>query len=522
MDPKLTDSESNKQIDAEVEAELAAALGDKSIEQFVEESTNASEAATRAARAETDEKQLNADGEFEREIKRGRIAGIQDEDVFVELAGVDGKLQGIVPLRQFDRAPRPGSIMDFVVERYDATEGVVILSREGAVTRATWEHLKRGSTVEARVVGHNKGGLELELVGNIKAFMPAGQIDFHHIDELETCVGQKYHAVVQEIERTKKRLVVSRRMYLEQERARLKVKLFETIEEGQILEGTVSNLMEYGAFVDIGGADGLLHISDMAYTRIKKPSEVVSIGQKVTVMVLKVDKEKERISLGLKQIAPDPWVDIDQRVQAGNQISGRALRVADFGVFVEVEEGVEGLLPASEITWKRHARPTETVKVGDVLRLVVLQVDPEKKRLTLSLKQAAGDPWADAAQRYPVNMLVTGTVQSTTDFGAFVEIEPGLEGLVHISELSSKRVNAVEDVVKAGESHEFRVLEIDDEQRRIRLSKKAVDEPIAEVPAENAGKPQAAKQPAAKRNKPLRGGMDIGGFGGIGLGNLKL
>jgi small subunit ribosomal protein S1 len=311
-------------------------------------------------------------------------------------------------------------------------------------------------------------------------------------------------------------------MYLEQERARLKVKLFETIEEGHILEGTISNLMEYGAFVDIGGADGLLHISDMAYTRVNKPSEVVSIGQKVTVMVLKVDKEKERISLGLKQIAPDPWADIDNRIKAGDQLSGRVLRIADFGAFIEVESGVEGLLPASEITWKRHARPTETVRVGDVLRLVVLQIDGEKKRLSLSLKQAAGDPWADAEARYPVNSLVTGTVQSTTDFGAFVEIEAGLEGLVHISELSSKRVNAVEDVVKAGESHEFRVLEIDSEQRRIRLSKKAVDEPVAEVPAENAGNPQPAKAAPQKRNKPLRGGMDVGGFGGIGLGNLKL
>ncbi|MCX5660642.1 MAG: S1 RNA-binding domain-containing protein, partial [Planctomycetota bacterium] len=437
--------------------------------------------------------------------------------------------QGVVPLRQFERPPRLGSIMDFVVERIDEAEGLVILSREGAVTRTTWDHLQKGAIVEARVTATNKGGLELEMVGNIRAFMPASQVDLHHVDSLEKYIGEKLHAMVQEIDRKARKVLISRRMFLEQERAQKRVKVWAEIEVGQVREGVISSVVEYGAFVDIGGVDGLIHISDMSYKHIGKPAEAVKVGEKVNVKVLKLDKEKQRISLGLKQVAPDPWEGLETRLTAGEAITGRVIRVADFGAFVEVETGVEGLLPASEITWKRAVKVSDVVKEGDMLRLVVLQVDPAKRRISLSLKQSQGDPWVGAEHKYAKHSLADATILSATDFGAFAELEPGVEGLVHISELSDKRVNAVTDVVKVGEKHQFRILEVDEDNRRIRLSIKAVKEAPPAEPAPKAaalGKPAAAKPSAAAARKKagnLKGGMDLNrGMGGISLSDFKL
>ncbi len=538
LDPTRNGTDPTRLTDADLDREVAEALGSQSVEQLMEESALPAPSADEPAAGEghAPPKQQR----FEPAIKRGRISAIRGDDVFVELAGIDGKNQGVVQLRQFERPPRLGSIMDFVVERFDQAEGLVILSREGAVTRATWEHLTRGVIVEARVVATNKGGLELELVGGIRAFMPASQIDLHHVDDLETCVGQKYHAVVQEVDRKSKKVIISRRQFLEQERAAKRVKMWEELEVGQVREGTVSSVVDYGAFVDLGGIDGLIHISDMSYRHVGKAAEVVQPGQKVSVKILKLDVEKERISLGLKQVAPDPWEGLTDRLRPGEAITGRVIRTADFGAFVEVEAGIEGLLPASELTWKRSVRPADVVKEGDVLRLVVLQIDPAKRRISLSLKQSQGDPWTGAERKYAAHSLMEGTILSTTDFGAFVELEPGVEGLVHISELSDKRINAVVDVVKVGEMHQFRVLEVDEDNRRIRLSIKAVTAPPPEPAkpqaragqsadgAKAAGKTGApAGQPgrASKKagDKNLRGGMDLGrGLGSIGLGDLKL
>jgi small subunit ribosomal protein S1 len=270
-------------------------------------------------------------------------------------------------------------------------------------------------------------------------------------------------------------------------------------------------------------------VSDLSYKHVGKPDEVVKPGQPVKVKVLKVDRERGRISLGLKQVEPDPWEGIENRVKPGDELSGRVIRTADFGAFIEVEPGVEGLLPASELTWKRGVRTADVVKEGDVLRLKVLQLDPAKRRISLSLKQSQGDPWVGAERKFEKHALVDATVLSLTDFGAFVELEPGVEGLVHISELSDRRVNAVGDVLKPGQREQFRVLDVDEDNRRIRLSLKAVKEQPRE-PAPEA-RPQAARQgptparpaPAKaaprKRDKNLRGGMDVGG---IGLGDLRL
>ncbi|MEX0774978.1 MAG: S1 RNA-binding domain-containing protein, partial [Phycisphaeraceae bacterium] len=364
-------------------------------------------------------------------------------------------------------------------------------------------------------------------VGGIRAFMPASQIDLHHVGELEPFIGQKLQGSVQEIDRKARKVLLSRRSFLEREKRVKEEKLWKEIEVGQVRDGTVSSVMEYGVFVDIGGADGLVHVSDMSYSRVDKPGDVVKPGEAVKVKVLKLDAEKKRISLGLKQVAPDPWDTAAQQLAVGQQVTGTVRRLADFGAFVEVQPGVDGLLPVSELSWKRIGKPADVVKEGEVLRVVVLQVDPAKHRLTLSLKQAAGDPWVGAEHKYPRHALVAGTVLSTTDFGAFIEIEAGLEGLVHISELADRRVGQVTDVLKIGQQHQFRVLEVDEDNRRIKLSLKAVSAPVEEASqpvTKDAGKVAApAGKPAAKSRKrsDLKGGMS-GNMLGTGLGDLKL
>ena len=519
-------------LDEDVQHEIDAALGDKSVEQLMQEA-EAQEAGAAASAGGSGPSGTGGDEAGPKhpatDLARGRIAAIRGDDVFVELTGMEGKNQGIVPLTQFERPPRLGSIMEFVVDRFDEAEGLVILSREGAVSRASWEQMQRGAVVEARAVAYNKGGLELEMSGGVRAFMPASQIGLHHVDELAVFVGQKLTAVVQEIDRRSKKVVISRRQFLEQERVAKQRKIWDELQVGQVREGVVSSLAEYGAFVDIGGVDGLVHISDMSYSRIDKPGDMVKVGASVRVKILKVDPDKKRISLGLKQIAPDPWESAGTRLKAGEQTSGKVLRLADFGAFVEVLPGIEGLLPISEISWKRSAKPGDVVKVGDTLRLVVLQLDVAKRRLSLSLKQAGGDPWVGAEHTYARHSIVEGTVQSTTDYGAFVEIVPGIEGLVHISELADRHVNTVTEVVKVGEKHAFRVLEVDEDNRRIRLSLKAAKEPAAPPPApepapvDPAAAAQAAKLAGKPRKpaKPLKGGMEHSALG-LGLGQLKL
>ncbi|MBI1336325.1 MAG: S1 RNA-binding domain-containing protein [Phycisphaera sp.] len=463
------------------------------------------------------------------EIRRGRITQVAGDDVFVELAGVDGKNQGVVPLTQFERAPRPGSIMDFVVNTFDKAEGLYILSREGVVGKTTWDHLYKGANVEARVTATNKGGLELELVGSIKAFMPASQIDLHHVDDLESLVGQKLKASVQEIDKKNHRVLLSRKQFLLNEREALAKKLWNELEENQDREATISRIVEYGAFADLGGVDGLIHISDLSYGHIAKVSDVLKEGEKVTVRVLKLDAESKKVRLGLKQVAPDPWEGIEGRIKHGDDVTARVLRLVDFGAFVEVESGVEALLPISELSWKRIHKPNEVLSDGQVLRVKVIQLEADKRKLAVSLKQAQGDPWVGAEHKWPAKSLVEATVTRTTEFGAFVEIETGVEGLCHISELSDRRVNVVTDVLKEGDRKTFRVLETDEEQRRIKLSIKAVAEKVEEPAPQREARPDHRKAPAPgrqhaarKRDANLKGGMGSSGALGMGLGDLKL
>lgn len=518
-------ADASQDIDAQVQAELDAA-GEGGVDQLIEQSIAEASPAPEAKPADGD---AGASGgsEFHHQIVRGRISAIRGEDVFIDITGglsTEGaKLQGVLPLIQFERPPRMGSIMDFVVDKVNEQEGLIYLSREGAISLATWDQLVRGSVVEARVTKSNKGGLELEMVGSIRAFMPASQIDLYHVDDLEQFVGQKMEAVVQEIDRKAKKVLLSRRTHLENVKIKNRDKVLKEIEVGQEREGTVSSVVDFGCFVDLGGVDGLVHVTDLAHAHVNKPSDVVKAGDKVMVKVLKIDTEKNRIALGMKQIQPDPWDGVSDKYKAGEQISARVTRTANFGAFIEVEPGIEGLLPMSEMSWKRIHKAEEVVNVGDVVQVAILNVDPKKHRLTLSLKAAKGDPWVGASHKYAKDSMITGTVTGTTDFGAFVELEQGIEGLVHISELDTKRVGQVTDIVKVGDTKEFRIKDIDEDNRKISLSLKPEGSDGGGGNYGGGRGEQPIVKGVAKKRIPkenLKSGL--GNVGGTGLGGLSM
>jgi small subunit ribosomal protein S1 len=439
-------------------------------------------------------------------MRRGRVIAVDKDNVFVDLGG---KAQGIVPLMQFEAEPKVGEDYEFHVDRYEPREGLLILTRKGALaTNVSWENLEVGQIVEGTVTGVNKGGLELQ-IKSMRAFMPAGQVDLYFQKDISVYIGQRMTVEVAQCDREKKNLIVSRRNVLEREKEASKQKMLEEIQEGQVRRGTVRNVMDFGAFVDLGGLDGLLHVSEMSHRRVRNPAEVVKVGDVVDVKIVKIDRETGKIGLSLKQAMADPWTDVANRYAVGNAVTGRVARVEGFGAFLEVEEGIEGLLPVSEISWQRIRHPSDVLKEGDTVKVVVLSLDPAQRRMSFSIKQAGGDPWAGAEDRYPTDSVVVGKVTRVADFGAFVELEAGLEGLVHISELASQRVRTASDVVKPGQEVRVRVLELDKERRRIGLSIRRAEEPaVAVAPAAPILTPaQAAKK--QKKREQLRGGLEF-------------
>ncbi|MEM7626802.1 MAG: S1 RNA-binding domain-containing protein [Planctomycetota bacterium] len=526
--PEDTPAAGAEDIDAQVQRELDAANAEGGVDQLLEQSIADANPAPEAAPADGEAADQKPPPEFHHQVVRGRISAIRGEDVFIDITGglsTEGaKLQGVLPLVQFERPPRLGSIMDFVVDKVNEQEGLVYLSREGAISLATWDQLVRGSVVEARVTKSNKGGLELEMVGSIRAFMPASQIDLHHVDDLEQFVGTKMEAVVQEIDRKAKKVLLSRRTFLENQKVKNRDKVLKELEVGQEREGTVSSVVDFGAFVDLGGIDGLVHVTDMSHSHVNKPSDVVKPGDKVKVKVLKIDNEKNRIALGMKQVLPDPWEGVAEKYKPGEQISARVTRTANFGAFIEVEPGVEGLLPMSEMSWKRIHKAEEVVKAGDVVQVAILNVHPKKHRLTLSLKAAKGDPWTGASHKYAKDAMVTGTVTGTTDFGAFVELEQGVEGLVHISELSDRRVGQVTDIVKVGDTKEFRIKDIDEDKRKISLSLKPAGSESHGGGDRRGGRGEKPVVKGPVRKRPPKDSLKsgLGNVGGVGLGGLSL
>ncbi|MBI3833684.1 MAG: S1 RNA-binding domain-containing protein [Planctomycetes bacterium] len=433
----------------------------------------------------------------------GTISGLTDSDIFVQF-GV--KSQGVMPRTQFGKKEplSVGRRVDCVVEKYDEESGLLMVSRKGAVQRATWTNLTVGMIVEGRATGLIKGGLEVDLKG-VRAFMPASQVDHAPMKDISTLLNQNVRCEVIELDRRHKSVIVSRRKVQEKEAAENREKIKAEIEPGQVRKGIVRSITDFGAFVDLGGVDGLVHIRDLSWGMVAKVTDVISAGQSVEVMVLRVDREKDRISLGLKQVTPDPWKDVSNKYPVGTSLKARILRIAEFGAFAELEPGVDGLIPISEMGWTRTKKTSDAVSVGGMVDCVVIRVEEDKHRIALSMKQVQEDPWAGVLDSFSVNSLVSGKVTRIADFGAFVEIAPGIEGMVHISEMADHRVKSCNEVVQVGQDVETRVLGVDRENRRISLSIKAVQAPtVADMEAVPAGLPQKSQK---KRKKPLRGGL---------------
>jgi small subunit ribosomal protein S1 len=443
--------------------------------------------------------------------RRGKIVAVNKDDAFVDFGG---KSQGICSMLQFETEPKVGEEYDFQVQKYDTREGLLVLTRKGSLaTGVNWENLEVGQVVEGTVTGLNKGGLELE-VKSMRAFMPAGQVDIYHVPDLSQFIGQKFLAEVTQFEAHQKNLILSRRNVLEREREENKKKLLLELAEGQIRRGTVRSVMDFGAFVDLGGVDGLLHVSEMTFKRGRQnAAEFVKVGDVLDVKVLRIDKETGKLSLSLKQaLGTDPWAEAATKYAVGTEVTGRVTKVESFGAFIEIEEGMEGLLPVSEISWQRIRHPSDVVKEGDTVRLVVISIDPAQRRISFSLKQAGPDPWKTVKEKLAVGMTTTGTVTRLADFGAFIELEPGLEGLCHISELSNQRVRTAGDVVKVGQEVTVRVIDLDAEGRRVSLSMKDQARPQSggAKGAVAVAAPAAPAGPVVKKKRPqLRGGLDF-------------
>jgi small subunit ribosomal protein S1 len=434
-------------------------------------------------------------------IHKGKVIRVTAEEVFIDLGG---KTQGAVPLIEFMGQPLPkeGDAVSVIIERFDPSTGMLALSKRQADELTFWEAVKPGDELEGVVTGMNKGGLDID-IGGARAFLPASQVDVRRLKDISTLIGEHVRCVVTQVDRTTHDLIVSRRKFMEQERKEKRGQMIDALAEGEVRTGTVSNITEFGAFVDLGGVDGLLHVTDMSWARIKDPKEVVQEGQQVQVRVLKVDRQTGRISLGLKQIEPNPWDGIEAKYPEGSRVQGRVVRLADFGAFVELEPGVDALLPLSEMSWSRRiGSPAELVRVGDLPEVVVLKVDAAKRRISVGMKQKEENPWTNAPSNFAPNSTVRGKVSKLMDYGAFIELAPGVEGLIHISEISEKRIHSVGEVLKEGQEVEVRVIKLDMESQRISLSMKPVREVAAAAPTPTS---TSAKKPGKKR--PLRGGL---------------
>ena len=423
----------------------------------------------------------------EGEIIIGKVLGLSKGLVTVD---VGFKSEGIISHSEFPEAEKDLSIGDEIevfLERVEDNNGIVVLSKEKANKIKIWEKLvtafEAEEIIEGIVVAKAKGGLTVDI--GLKSFLPGSQIDLRPVRNLEKLIGEKFQMKIIKMNKKRGNIVLSRRILLEEERKQARAGTLTRMEEGNQVEGIVKNITDYGVFIDLGGIDGLLHITDMSWGRVNHPSEMFAIGDKVTVMVLKYDKEKERVSLGLKQITPDPWVDVDNKYPVKTRISGRVVSITDYGAFVELEKGIEGLVHVSEMSWSRHVKhPSKMVSIGDTVDAVVLTLDKEKKRISLGMKQIEPNPWDSIEQKYPIGTEVEGLVRNLTDFGAFIELEDGVDGLIHISDLSwNKKIKHPSEVLKKKDKVTAAVLNIDKEACRISLGIKQLEsDPWENIP----------------------------------------
>jgi small subunit ribosomal protein S1 len=416
----------------------------------------------------------------EGEIVRGRVLKIDDKEVTVD---VGFKSEGVIPVEEFPdlEGVKVGDEIEVFLEKTENQDGLVVLSKQRADFVKVWDRVKtaadNGELVEGKLVRKIKGGVVVDLYG-VEAFLPGSQIALRQVQNVDSLIGQLMEFKIIKLNKRRRNIVISRRSVLEEHRAKQKSEIIQELAKDQLREGVVKNITDFGAFVDLGGIDGLLHITDMSWGRVSHPSELVSIGDKVRVKVLSFDPEKERISLGMKQLTPYPWEDVDKRYSVTQRVKGKVVSITDYGAFVELEKGIEGLIHISEMSWTRHVRhPSKVVAIGDQIEAMILKIDKENEKISLGLKQIEPDPWLSLDERFPIGTRLTGKVRNLTNFGAFVEIEEGIDGLVHISDMSwTRRVVHPSEVLKKGDKVDVVVLSIDKDARRISLGLKQVSE----------------------------------------------
>ena len=409
----------------------------------------------------------------EGEVVKGRVIGTAGQDVLVD---VGFKSEGIISLEEFGDASgvHPGEEIDVLIEILEDQNGQLILSKQKADFLRVWDKIKEAhdanQSVTGKVMRRIKGGMVVDVFG-VEAFLPGSQAGLRQVMDFDAMVGQNIELKVVRINKLRRNIVVSRRQLLEEERDKMRQHLLTEIAVGQVREGVVKNITDFGVFIDLGGVDGLLHITDMSWGRISHPSEVVAINQKINVKILDFDKNTGRISLGLKQLTPYPWEGVEERYPMGRRIKGRVVSLTDYGAFVELEKGVEGLIHISEMSWTQHVKhPSKILSVGDIVEAIVLSTDKQNEKISLGIKQLTPDPWQTLDLRYPVGTRLSGKVRNLTAFGAFVELEEGIDGLVHISDMSwTKRISHPSEVMKKGDKVDVVVLGVDKDNRRVSL-----------------------------------------------------
>ncbi len=416
----------------------------------------------------------------EGEIVKGRIVAIGENEVSVDIGF---KSEGVVSLAEFPRRDelKVGEEIEVFLESVENKDGQLVLSRKRADFMRVWERVTKafttGEVLQGRCVRRIKGGIVVDLMG-IDAFLPGSQIDVRPVRDFDVFIGKIMDFRVVKINHPSENVVVSHKVLVEEEMAGQRKAIIESLEKGQILEGSVKAITDFGVFVDLGGVDGLVHITDLSWGRINHPSEIVKLDQTINVVVLDFDQEKKRISLGYKQLQPHPWENIQAKYPVGTKVTGKVVSLADYGAFVEIEKGIEGLIHISEMSWTQHIKhPSQVVSMGQMVDAVILSLDKDAKKLSLGIKQLEPDPWLTLMQKYPVGSRHTGIVRNLTNFGVFVELEQGVDGLVHISDLSwTKKVRHPGEIVKKGDEIEVLILGVDVDQRRISLGHKQIDD----------------------------------------------
>ena len=411
----------------------------------------------------------------EGDIVRGRVIKVRGGEVVVDIGY---KSEGLVPIGEVTSYAgqievKQGDEMDVFIERLEDVSGYVILSRDKARRVVVWDKIeeayRENRPINGRVIDRVKGGLAVDV--GVKAFLPGSQADARPVRNLDTLKGKEFLFKIISFDRKRNNIVLSRRELVEAEQNEKKKETFQNLKEGVVVHGIVKNITDYGVFVDLGGVDGLLHITDISWGRVNHPSEFFNVGDEIEVVVLKFDAESERVSLGFKQKRADPWTDVSDRYPIGSKVSGKVVSLTDYGAFVELEEGVEGLIHISEMSWTRRVRPSKILTAGEVVEAVVSDVNIQNRRISLSLRALEENPWHTIADRYPVGSVVTGRVRNLTDFGAFVEVEEGIDGLVHISDMSwSRRLKHPSEVLKKGDQVTARVISVDGDAQRLSLS----------------------------------------------------